>query len=96
MAKAVADLVTDVLRTTRVKRIYGVVGDSLNGITESLRRSGDFDWVRVRHKEVTAFADGANAIVMKGAAEAARRAWRPQPRLPPPSDRQLPTARRFR
>jgi pyruvate dehydrogenase (quinone) len=63
MAKNVAELVTDILHATGVKRIYGVVGDSLNGITESLRRRGDIDWVHVRHEETAAFAAGAEAAL---------------------------------
>jgi thiamine pyrophosphate-dependent acetolactate synthase large subunit-like protein len=43
-----------------VKRIYGIVGDSLNGITDALRNS-DIEWVHVRHEEVAAFAAGAEA-----------------------------------
>ena len=63
MAKKVADLITDILHTAGVRRIYGVVGDSLNGMTESLRRRGDIDWIHVRHEEVAAFAAGAEAAV---------------------------------
>jgi pyruvate dehydrogenase (quinone) len=63
MAKTVAELVTDILQATGVKRIYGVVGDSLNGITESLRRRGDIEWVHVRHEETAAFAAGAEAAL---------------------------------
>jgi pyruvate dehydrogenase (quinone) len=63
MAKNVAELVTDILHATGVKRIYGVVGDSLNGITESLRRRGDIEWVHVRHEETAAFAAGAEAAL---------------------------------
>jgi pyruvate dehydrogenase (quinone) len=44
-----------------VKRIYGVVGDSLNGITDSIRRQGKIEWIHVRHEEVAAFAAGAEA-----------------------------------
>src|SRR5689334_19144868 len=63
MAKTVAELVMDILHATGVKRIYGVVGDSLNGITEALRRRGDIDWVHVRHEETAAFAAGAEAAL---------------------------------
>jgi pyruvate dehydrogenase (quinone) len=56
-----ADLITDVLHSVGVRRIYGVVGDSLNGITESLRRRGDIDWIHTRHEEAAAFAAGAEA-----------------------------------
>ena len=39
-----------------MKRIYGIVGDSLNGLTDALRRQGKIEWVHVRHEEVAAFA----------------------------------------
>jgi pyruvate dehydrogenase (quinone)/pyruvate oxidase len=57
----VSDLFTQTLQLAGVKRIYGVVGDSLNGITESLRRQGTIDWVHVRNEEAGAFAAGAEA-----------------------------------
>src|SRR5260370_28564317 len=46
-----------------VKRIYGIVGDSLNGITNEIRRQKTIEWVHVRHEEVAAFAAGADAQV---------------------------------
>ena len=61
MSKKAADVITEVLHQAGVRRIYGVVGDSLNGITESLRTRGDIDWIHVRHEEVAAFAAGAEA-----------------------------------
>src|SRR5271154_1249931 len=61
MSKKAADVITEVLHRAGVRRIYGVVGDSLNGITESLRTRGDIDWIHVRHEEVAAFAAGAEA-----------------------------------
>ncbi|MCK8785077.1 ubiquinone-dependent pyruvate dehydrogenase [Roseomonas sp. NAR14] len=61
MAQKAADIVIEVLRTVGVRRIYGVVGDSLNGLTESLRRDGTIDWVHMRHEEAAAFAAGAEA-----------------------------------
>ena len=63
MTGRVADLMTDILVNAGVKRIYGVVGDSLNGITDSMRSRGDLDWVHVRHEEVAAFAAGAEAAL---------------------------------
>lgn len=62
MARKVADLITDILHATGVRRIYGVVGDSLNGLTDSLRHQ-PIDWVHVRHEEVAAFAAGAEAAL---------------------------------
>ncbi len=52
----VADLIVTTLHAAGVERIYGVVGDSLNGLTESLRQRGTIEWVHVRHEEVAAFA----------------------------------------
>ena len=62
MAKnRVADLVTTVLAEAGVRRIYGVPGDSLNGITDSIREREDLQWIHVRHEETAAFAAGAEA-----------------------------------
>ena len=61
MAKRVADLLVDVLSGAGVRRIYGVSGDSLNGITDSIRTRGQFEWVHLRHEETAAFAAGAEA-----------------------------------
>ena len=61
MAKKVAELFVDVLAEAGVQRIYGVSGDSLNGITDSLRTQRQIEWVHVRHEEVAAFAAGAEA-----------------------------------
>src|ERR1700756_3452607 len=49
------------LAAVGVKRIYGIVGDSLNGLTDAMRRQGVIEWVHVRHEEVAAFAAGAEA-----------------------------------
>src|SRR4029077_9142584 len=57
----VADQFAEILAEAAVKRIYGIVGDSLNGLTDSLRRQGKIEWVHVRHEEVAAFAAGAEA-----------------------------------
>src|ERR1700737_2322842 len=61
MAKTVADQFAETLAAVGVKRIYGIVGDSLNGLTDALRRQGKIEWVHVRHEEVAAFAAGAEA-----------------------------------
>jgi len=61
MAKRVADLLVDVLVEAGVQRVYGVSGDSLNGITDSIRTRREIEWVHVRHEEVAAFAAGAEA-----------------------------------
>src|SRR5580693_5811160 len=61
MAKRVADLLVDVLVGAGVERIYGVPGDSLNGITDSLRTRENIQWIGVRNEEAGAFAAGAQA-----------------------------------
>jgi pyruvate dehydrogenase (quinone) len=59
--KTVADQFAETLAAAGVKRIYGIVGDSLNGLTDAIRRQGRIEWVHVRHEEVAAFAAGAEA-----------------------------------
>ena len=59
--KNVAQVLVDVLAEAGVERIYGVAGDSLNGITDTLRQHEQIRWVGVRHEEAAAFAAGAEA-----------------------------------
>ncbi len=59
--KNVADVLVDTLAARGVERIYGVAGDSLNGITDSIRRQEHMRWAHVRHEETAAFAAGAEA-----------------------------------
>jgi pyruvate dehydrogenase (quinone) len=59
--KKTADLLVQTLAALGVERIYGVSGDSLNGITDSIRRQEQIRWVHVRHEETAAFAAGAEA-----------------------------------
>ena len=68
MAKRVADVLVDVLAEAGVRRIYGISGDSLNGITESIRATGKLDWIHLRHEETAAFAAGAEAHLTGGLA----------------------------
>jgi pyruvate dehydrogenase (quinone) len=57
----IAELIVKTLAAAGVRRIYGVVGDSLNGLVEALRKQTAIEWVLVRHEEVAAFAAGAEA-----------------------------------
>src|SRR5262249_30592439 len=59
--KNVADLIVATLEQAGTKRIFGIVGDSLNGLTEALRSRGTIEWVHVRHEEVAAFAAAGEA-----------------------------------
>src|SRR6202045_4081962 len=59
--KRVADVLVDTIVAAGVKRVYGLVGDSLNGVTDAIRPRKDLQWVPVRHEETAAFAAGAEA-----------------------------------
>ncbi|GJD57851.1 ubiquinone-dependent pyruvate dehydrogenase [Methylobacterium dankookense] len=59
----VADLVVETLQEAGIRRVYGVVGDSLNAITEAIRARGVIDWIHVRHEEAGAFAAGAEGQI---------------------------------
>ena len=61
MAKSAAELIVETLVASGVKRVYGLPGDSLNGLTDAIRTHGEIEWVHVRHEEVAAFAAGAEA-----------------------------------
>jgi pyruvate dehydrogenase (quinone) len=59
----VADHVISVLQRSGVQRVYGLPGDSLNGLTDAIRRAPDFTWEHVRHEEAAAFAAAADAAL---------------------------------
>ena len=64
MAKQnVAEQFVDILVRAGVKRLYGVVGDSLNPVVDAIRRNSAIDWIHVRHEETAAFAAGAEAQI---------------------------------
>ncbi|MGP4011433.1 ubiquinone-dependent pyruvate dehydrogenase [Streptomyces sp. 4N124] len=56
-----ADHVIASLKASGVHRLYGLPGDSLNGLTDAIRRDDAVDWVHVRHEESAAFAAAAEA-----------------------------------
>src|SRR6202166_3985872 len=57
--KNLAELLVDTLVAAGVKRIYGLAGDSLNGITDAIRTDERIKWIHVRNEETAAFAAGA-------------------------------------
>jgi pyruvate dehydrogenase (quinone) len=61
MSRTVAEQLVETLAQAGVQRIYGLVGDSLNPVTDALHRSGKIEWIHVRHEETAAFAAGAEA-----------------------------------
>ncbi|MEU2117237.1 pyruvate dehydrogenase [Streptomyces sp. NPDC016459] len=72
MAKQnVAEQFVDILVRAGVRRLYGVVGDSLNPVVDAIRRTRGIDWIQVRHEETAAFAAGAEAQITGGLAACA-------------------------
>lgn len=63
MDMTIAQYTVQLLHRVGVKRIWGITGDSLNGLVDSLRADGTIDWIGVRHEEVAAFAAGAEAEI---------------------------------
>jgi pyruvate dehydrogenase (quinone) len=61
--KTGADVLVATLKASGVRRIYGLPGDSLNGLTDALRRDGDLTWQHVRHEEAAALAAAGEAAV---------------------------------
>ncbi|MGF6642165.1 ubiquinone-dependent pyruvate dehydrogenase [Paraburkholderia sp. GAS82] len=57
----IADYLAKTLAAAGVERIWGVTGDSLNGLAYSLDQLGSIRWMHTRHEEVAAFAAGADA-----------------------------------
>jgi pyruvate dehydrogenase (quinone) len=59
--KTIADYLAGTLAAAGVERIWGVTGDSLNGLAYSLKQQGSIAWMHTRHEEAAAFAAGADA-----------------------------------
>ena len=68
MAKTGADQFAETVAAAGVKRIYGIVGDSLKGLTDTRRGQGMIEWMHARHEEVAAFAAGVQARLTGGLA----------------------------
>src|ERR1700752_850917 len=60
MTKNVADVLVETLQAAGVQHCYGIVGDTMNQIANSIDRS-EIDWVHMRHEEAGAFAAAAEA-----------------------------------
>jgi pyruvate dehydrogenase (quinone) len=63
VTRIAADYMAEMLHQVGVRRIYGIVGDSLNGFTDALRRQKAIEWIHMRHEEGAAFAAAAEAHV---------------------------------
>ncbi|MEN3746752.1 thiamine pyrophosphate-dependent enzyme [Sphingomonas sp. HF-S3] len=62
MSHTVAEIIVETLHEAGVRRCYGVAGDTLNYVTDAIRRS-DIRWIHVRHEEAGGFAAGADALL---------------------------------
>lgn len=62
MVKHVAEIVVETLQAAGVRHCYGIVGDTLNHVTDAIRRS-QIEWIHVRHEEVAALAAGADSLI---------------------------------
>lgn len=63
--KKVARIIVEALENAGVKRCYGVVGDTLNDVTDAMRHHSNIEWVHMRHEEAGGFAAGAEAFMTK-------------------------------
>lgn len=63
MSRTISEAIVDMLADAGVKRVYGVVGDSLNLLTDALRRDGRLRWIHVRHEEAGAYAAMAEGVL---------------------------------
>ncbi|OBS08748.1 thiamine pyrophosphate-dependent enzyme [Acidihalobacter prosperus] len=62
MSTTVSEIIVDTLVQAGAKRCYGIVGDTINHLTDAMRRS-PLDWVHVRHEEVGALAAGGESYL---------------------------------
>ena len=62
MKKNAAQVIVEVLESAGVRHMYGVVGDTLNYVTDALSKSS-IEWIHTRHEEVGAFAAGADSYM---------------------------------
>lgn len=62
MAEDFAQQIVETLERNGVKRIYGLVGDSLNPVSDAVADS-NIEWIHVRNEEAAAFAAGAESLV---------------------------------
>jgi pyruvate dehydrogenase (quinone) len=67
VGKAASEYLVEALEMAGVKRVCGVVGDSLNGFTDALRGRKSIDRIHMRHEEAAAFAAWGLKLILPGA-----------------------------
>jgi pyruvate dehydrogenase (quinone) len=70
----VAVHLVEALVNAGVRRIYGIVGDSLNSIVDAVHHNKKIEWIHVRHEEAGAFAASAEAQ-LTGNLAVCRKLW---------------------
>jgi pyruvate dehydrogenase (quinone) len=63
MAQNIAELFVQTISRAGITRMWGLPGDSLNAVTDAVRRDGTIQWLHMRHEESAAFAAGADAEI---------------------------------
>ena len=61
MARTIAGTIVTALADHGVTQVWGVVGDALNPLTDSIRTEDRVEWIGVRHEEAGAFAASAQS-----------------------------------
>jgi len=64
----IAEQIITVLAANGVRRVWGIPGDSLNGLTDAIRQHDEIEWMHVRHEEAAAFAASADSQISGGLA----------------------------
>ncbi|MFF3039169.1 thiamine pyrophosphate-binding protein, partial [Arthrobacter citreus] len=59
----IAENIVQTLAANGIQRIWGVPGDSLNAVTEAIRREKGIEWMLARHEEEAAFAAAGEAAL---------------------------------
>ncbi|MFP8967563.1 thiamine pyrophosphate-dependent enzyme [Pokkaliibacter sp. CJK22405] len=62
MSRNVSRIIVDTLLEAGAQRCYGIVGDTINHLTDTIRDS-ELEWIHVRHEEVGAMAAGGEAYM---------------------------------
>jgi AraC family transcriptional regulator len=62
MTRAAANQIAATLAAVDIERIGGVVGNSLDGIADSLRRQSPIRWLHMRRQEAERFAEGSIGV----------------------------------
>ena len=63
MSRNVCEELVSILQGVGVERIFGVTGDALNPLLDSIRRQDQLRWIAVRHEETAGYAAAAESLI---------------------------------